>query len=81
MNQDRPPDDLDGDGTLEARVPGSNSSTLSQGTLYTEKDSTGSSICSDDTLLSEQEIVKKVLYNTRENVNIVHEVFRQVSNM
>ena len=56
--------------------PGSNTSTL---TNYTEKDSTGS-IASEDNQQSsnEYDIVKKILYGNRENVNIIHEIFRQV---
>ncbi len=57
-------------------VPGSNISTLSN---YTEKDS-ASSIASDEQHHSsnEYDIVRKVLYANRENVNIIHEIFRQV---
>lgn len=62
----------------EAAVPGSNTSTLSN---YTEKDS-ASSIASDDggggAASSEYDIVTRVLYGSRENVNIIHEIFRQV---
>ena len=57
-------------------MPGSNTSTLSN---YTEKDS-ASSIASEDNqqMTNEYDIVKKVLYGNRENVNIIHEIFRQV---
>lgn len=60
------------------KVPGSNASTLSTASSYTEKDSASSSVCSDDHSVTEYDIVKRVLYSTQENVNIVHEVFRQV---
>jgi len=62
----------------EPQVPGSNASTLSTASSYTEKESTGSSICSDDHPVIEQDIMRAVLYSTRENVDIIHEVFRQV---
>ena len=67
------------DGEGEVKVAGSNASTLSTASSYTEKDSASSSVCSDDHTVSEYDIVKRVLYSTRENVNIVHEVFRQVT--
>ena len=79
-----------GDGTLTGHpgggvpgdplggVPGSNASTLSHASSYTEKDSAGSSVCSDDHSISEYEIVKRILYSCQDNINIVHEVFRQV---
>ncbi|KAL3872620.1 hypothetical protein ACJMK2_035835 [Sinanodonta woodiana] len=57
--------------------PGSNTSTLSTGSQCTEKDSANSSFCSDEHSQSESDIVRTVLYSSRENVNIVHEVFRQ----
>ncbi len=59
-------------------MPGSNASTLSTASSYTEKDSANSSVCSDEHSMSEYDIVKKVLYLNRENINIVHEVYRQV---
>ena len=39
---------------------------------------TESSISSEDQPATEQNIVSQVLYANRENVNMVHEVFRQV---
>ncbi|KAL5008782.1 hypothetical protein ScPMuIL_014363 [Solemya velum] len=56
---------------------GSNASTLSTGSQVTEKDSLHSSTGSVDHNLQEYEIVRSVLYSSRENVNIVHEAFRQ----
>ena len=84
-----PASDLQPDGTdapedpadaTELPVPGSNASTLSQTSSYTEHDSAASSVCSDDHSISEYEIVKRILYSSRANINMVHEVFRQVSN-
>ncbi|XP_036363522.1 ral GTPase-activating protein subunit alpha-1 isoform X5 [Octopus sinensis] len=57
-------------------VPGSAASTLSTGSQCTDN-STNSSIYNEDHSLSEYEIVKSVLFSTRENVNVVHEAFRQ----
>ncbi|XP_064603064.1 ral GTPase-activating protein subunit alpha-1-like [Liolophura sinensis] len=56
---------------------GSQSSTLTSGSQAVEKDSADSSLCSDEHSQSEYEIVRGVLYSTRENVNIVQEIFRQ----
>ena len=61
----------------EPQIPGSNTSTLSTASAYTEKDS-NSSVCSEDHSLSEHQIARDVLFSTRENINIVHEVYRQV---
>ncbi|XP_064622191.1 ral GTPase-activating protein subunit alpha-1-like isoform X2 [Lineus longissimus] len=60
----------------EHHMPGSKESTLSATSTYTEKDS-NSSICLDDHSMSEYEIVKHNLFSTRENINIVHEMYRQ----
>ena len=57
---------------------GSNNSTLSAMSICTEKDSTGSSVGSEDHTISEYEIVRQVLYSCRENIVIVLEIFRQV---
>lgn len=57
---------------------GSNNSTLSTVSVCTEKDSTGSSVGSEDHTISEYEIVRQVLYSCRENIVIVLEIFRQV---
>jgi hypothetical protein len=62
--------------STELPVPGS---TTSQASSYTERDSGASSVCSDEHSISEYEIVKRILYSTRANINMVHEVFRQVS--
>jgi len=61
-------------------VPGSNASTMSSTmSSCTERDSNDSSeIGVDENSLRECELVRSVLYATRDNVNIVHEVFRQV---
>ena len=61
--------------------PGSNTSTLSTASAYSEKDSANSSVCSEGQGhgSSEFEIVQYILYSNQENINIVHEVFRQVS--
>ncbi|GAB1601381.1 ral GTPase-activating protein subunit alpha-1-like isoform X7 [Argonauta hians] len=56
-------------------VPGSATS-LSAGSQYTDN-SANSSIYNEDHSLTEYEIVKSVLFSTRENVNVVHEAFRQ----
>ncbi|KAI0212730.1 Ral GTPase-activating protein subunit alpha-1 [Lamellibrachia satsuma] len=56
---------------------GSNNSTLSTVSVCTEKDSTGSSVGSEDHTISEYEIVRQVLYSCRENIVIVLEIFRQ----
>ncbi|KAK6182371.1 hypothetical protein SNE40_010078 [Patella caerulea] len=56
-------------------VPGSNTSTLSAGTQYSEKDL--HNLSHEEHTLSEYEIVRSVLFSTRENVNIIHECFRQ----
>ncbi|ELU01115.1 hypothetical protein CAPTEDRAFT_167900, partial [Capitella teleta] len=78
--------DLQADSTVDADdqtdpaeppVPGSNASTLSHVSSYTERDSGASSVCSDDHSISEYEIVKRILYSNRANINMVHEVFRQ----
>jgi len=66
------------DSNHDTVVPGSNASTLSQVSNYTEKDSASSSVCSEEHSVSEYEIVRRVLYSSRENVNIIHEIFRQV---
>jgi hypothetical protein len=58
-------------------LPGSNTSTLSMGS--SEHDSTGSEHSPDEHSTAEHEIVRHVLYSTRENIDILHEVFRQVS--
>lgn len=63
---------------VDRPIPGSNASTLSTASSYMENCSNGSSACSDDhSMFTEQEVVRIVLYSSRENVNIVHEVFRQ----
>ena len=67
-------------GDSDQLVPPSAASTLSTGSQCTET-STNSSICSEDHSLSEYEIVKSVLFSTRENVNVVHETFRQVGTL
>ena len=58
-------------------IPGSNTSTLSMGS--SEHDSTGSEHGPDEHSTAEHEIVRHVLYSTQENIDILHEVFRQVS--
>ena len=64
----------------ETVVPRSNASTLeSTVSSCTERDSNDSSeIGVDEHSVKEYELVRSVLYATRDNVNIVHEVFRQV---
>ena len=64
---------------LDNAAPGSNTSTLSTASQCTEKDSPNNSFTTEEHSASEYEIVRKVLYSTRENINIVHEIFRQVS--
>lgn len=61
--------------------PGSNASTMSSTmSCGTGRDSNDSSeIAVDEHSLREYELVRRVMYATRDNVNIVHEVFRQVS--
>merc|ERR1712168_1480714 len=58
-------------------IPGSNNSTLSTASSYTEKDSATSSVSGEDDNHSEHDVVRRVLYSSRENINILHEVFRQ----
>jgi hypothetical protein len=60
------------------QAPGSNTSTLSASSQIFEKDSPNSSFCNEEHSTSEYEIVRSVMYSTRENINIVHEIFRQV---
>ena len=60
-------------------VPGSNASTMSTVSSCTERDSNDSSEPGvDEHSMKEYELVRSVLYSTRDNVNIVLEVFRQV---
>ena len=63
----------------EPVVPGSNASTMSTVSSCTERDSNDSGdVAVDENAMKEYEMVRSVLYATRSNVNIVHEVFRQV---
>ena len=59
------------------RMPGSNASTLSTASHNSDHDSTSSSLCYEG-FGDADEIVRSVLYSSRENVNILHESFRQV---
>ena len=70
-------DETKGD-NLDAAAPSSNTSTLSTASQCTEKDSPNNSFTVEEHSASEYEIVRRVLYSTRENINIVHEIFRQV---
>ena len=64
---------------MDNATPSSNTSTLSTTSLQcTEKDSPNNSFTVEEHSASEYEIVRRVLYSTRENINIVHEIFRQV---
>ena len=54
----------------------SKSSTMSS--ALTEPESVGSNSDSESGERSDRNIVCKVLYSNRENVNMIHEVFRQV---
>ncbi|XP_072896082.1 ral GTPase-activating protein subunit alpha-1 isoform X8 [Hemitrygon akajei] len=61
-----------GDGNTELEQSHSNTSTL------TEREPSSSSLCSvDEEHLTDIEIVRKVFYSSRENVNFIIEVFRQ----
>ncbi|XP_078418895.1 ral GTPase-activating protein subunit alpha-1 isoform X5 [Cetorhinus maximus] len=61
-----------GDGSVELEQSHSNTSTL------TEREPSSSSLCSvDEEHLTDMEIVRKVFYSSRENVNFIIEVFRQ----
>ncbi|XP_078262694.1 ral GTPase-activating protein subunit alpha-1 isoform X11 [Rhinoraja longicauda] len=61
-----------GDGSTELEQSHSNTSTL------TEREPSSSSLCSvDEEHLTDMEIVRKVFYSSRENVNFIIEVFRQ----
>ena len=60
------------------QAPGSNASTLSANSQIFDKDSPNTSFCNEEHSTSEYEIVRSVMYSTRENINIVHEIFRQV---
>jgi len=63
----------------EPTIPGSNASTMSTVSSCAGHDSNDSSeIGMDEQSMKEYELVRSVLYATRDNVNIVHEVFRQV---
>ncbi|XP_059157319.1 ral GTPase-activating protein subunit alpha-1-like isoform X3 [Physella acuta] len=55
-------------------LPGSKGSTLSSDMVTNDS---MASLCGENHSASEYEIVKAVLYSTRENVNTVHECFRQ----
>ncbi|XP_056021439.1 ral GTPase-activating protein subunit alpha-1-like isoform X5 [Ostrea edulis] len=57
-------------------MPGSNTSTLSTGSHHSELESLTSSLCYEE-WGNENEIVRTVLFSTRENINIIHESFRQ----
>jgi len=69
------PDGREGE---EGPAPGSNASTLSTNSHATERDSPNTSFSHEEHSGSEYEIVRNVMYSSRENINIVHEVFRQV---
>lgn len=58
-------------------MPGSNASTLSTGSHHSELDSMTSSLCYEE-WVDENDIVRSVLLTSRENINIIHESFRQV---
>ena len=63
----------------EQMIPGSNASTMSSiMSSCTEQGSNDSSEIGVEEHSKEYELVRGVLYSTRDNVNIVHEVFRQV---
>ncbi|XP_033736327.1 ral GTPase-activating protein subunit alpha-1-like isoform X2 [Pecten maximus] len=62
--------------TTGEHMPGSNASTLSTVSHSSEQDSANSSLCYED-VDNDNSIVRNVLFSTRENVNIVHESFRQ----
>jgi len=66
--------------TEPANPGGSNASTMSNVSSYNEHESNGSSVCSggEEHSLKEYEIVRNILFATRENINIIHEVYRQV---
>ncbi|XP_022332235.2 ral GTPase-activating protein subunit alpha-1-like isoform X3 [Crassostrea virginica] len=57
-------------------LPGSNASTLSTGSHHSELDSLTSSLCYEE-WGDENDIVRTVLLTSRENINIIHESFRQ----
>ncbi|XP_062620262.1 ral GTPase-activating protein subunit alpha-1-like [Saccostrea cucullata] len=57
-------------------MPGSNASTLSTGSHHSELDSMTSSLCYEE-WEDENEIVRAVLLSSRENINVIHESFRQ----
>ncbi|XP_052770134.1 ral GTPase-activating protein subunit alpha-2-like isoform X3 [Mya arenaria] len=70
-------DKTDGVEGEDVPTPGSNTSTLSSSSQITEKDSPNTSFSHEEHSMSEYEIVRNVMYSTRENINIVHEIFRQ----
>lgn len=74
---DEPPDVSDHKVHTGEHMPGSNASTLSTASHSSEHDSANSSLCYED-VDNDSSIVRSVLLSTRENVNIVHESFRQV---
>ena len=64
---------------VDPPVPGSNASTMSTVSSCTERDSNDSSeLGVDEQSLREYELVRCVIFSTRDNINVVHEVFRQV---
>ncbi|KAK3092349.1 hypothetical protein FSP39_001673 [Pinctada imbricata] len=58
------------------RMPGSNASTLSTASHTSDQDSTTSSLCYEE-FGDANGIVRCVLYSSRENINLLHESFRQ----
>lgn len=64
---------------VEQVNPGSNASTLSVGSSWMENAPSGSDADRNkESFVEEQEIIQNVFYSSRENVNIIHEVLRQV---
>ena len=59
----------------DPRPPGSQGSTLSNQSSHTEPDL---SVCNDHTT-DQVNMVRQVLYKTKENVNMLIEIYRQVS--
>lgn len=58
--------------------PRSNNSTMSTGSSLTERESTDSA-GADDVAPADRNIVTRVLFSSTHNINLLHEVFHQVS--
>ena len=62
------------------RIPGSNASTLSTASHVSDPESANSSLCLED-MDEENDLIRRVLFSSKENINLLHESFRQVTNL